>query len=599
MYRIGLDVGSTTAKIAVIDKHSNLAHSGYVRHNTQIYETVSALLSAASPVVGNYPVSLTITGSAGIGICESTGIAFIQELIAATEVMQRCYPQVKTLIDIGGEDSKMIFFSENRIPDIRMNGSCAGGTGAFIDQMAALLNIETADMSLLAAQHQNIYPIASRCGVFAKTDVQNLISRKIPKEDIAASVFHAVAVQSLNTLARGYDVLPQVMFIGGPFTFLPELVTAFVRILNITSADMVRPEHPEIIPATGAALACKNDHAVPISQWLATIAERPLQHQKNFTHRLAPLFHSEIEWKTWQEDHIPLSVKRVTLSDYKGTGCFVGIDSGSTTTKIVVLGENDELLFGFYRNNEGQPVETVHAGLQQFRSELAMVGLRLVIRRSVATGYGEDLIKAAFGIDEGVVETIAHYAGTSHIDPCVSFILDIGGQDMKAIFVRDSVIQRIELNESCSSGCGSFIETFAHNLGMPVREFAQKACQSTAPCDLGTRCTVFMNSKVKQSLRENASVEDIAAGLSYSVIKNVLIKVLNVSNMDDLGERLSVQGGTFRNPSVRRALELLSDKPVVMTDIPELMGAYGAAIIAHRQWLKMDRSKEVEEIASV
>ena len=604
MYRIGLDVGSTTAKIAVIDRQSNLLHTGYVRHNTQIYETVMALLSASLPVVGAHPVSLTITGSAGMGICESTGIAFIQELIAATEVVQRLFPQVKTLIDIGGEDSKMIFFAENRIPDIRMNGSCAGGTGAFIDQMAALLNVETNDMSLLAARHRNIYPIASRCGVFAKTDVQNLISRKIPKEDIAASVFHAVAVQSLNTLARGYDVLPQVMFIGGPFTFLPELVTSFIRVLKITPEDTVRPVHPEIIPAIGAALACTRDDAVPVSQLLSVIAERPQQHQKNAANRLAPLFRSDTEWQTWQKEHTPVAVKRTSLAAYEGSGCFVGVDSGSTTTKIVALGDDDELLFAFYRNNEGQPVETVHAGLQQFRSELAIAGKRLVIRRSVTTGYGEDLVKAAFGIDEGVVETIAHYAGASHIDPAVSFILDIGGQDMKAIFVRDGVIQRIELNESCSSGCGSFIETFARNLGMPVREFAQKACQSVAPCDLGTRCTVFMNSKVKQSLRENATVEDIAAGLSYSVIKNALVKVLNVTNMDDLGERLSVQGGTFRNPSVRRALELLSDKPVVMTNIPELMGAYGAAIIAHKQWRNMAEHEnvenfEIEEMISV
>ena len=586
MYRIGLDVGSTTAKIAIIDGQSKLMHSGYLRHNTQIYETVLLLLSGSSNVVGNEPVALTITGSAGMGICENTGITFIQELIAATEVVRQLYPQVKTLIDIGGEDSKMIFFPENRIPDIRMNGSCAGGTGAFIDQMAALLNVETADLSQLAAKHGNIYPIASRCGVFAKTDVQNLISRKIPKEDIAASVFHAVVVQSLNTLARGYDVMPQIMFIGGPFTFLPELTTAFIRALKISETDIAHSEHPEVIPALGAALSCKIDNTVPMSQLLTIIKEKPLQQQITVTteHRLQPLFNSNDEWKTWQDEHKPIAVKRSFLSDYIGTGCFVGIDSGSTTTKIAVLGEDNELLFGFYSSNEGEPVETVHAGLLQFRNEVAAAGKQLTIRRSVVTGYGEDLIKAAFNIDDGVVETIAHYVGASHIDPDVSFVLDIGGQDMKAIFILDGIIQRIELNESCSSGCGSFIETFSKNLGMPVQEFAQKACQSTAPCDLGTRCTVFMNSKVKQSLRENATVEDIAAGLSYSVIKNALIKVLNVTNMDELGERLSVQGGTFRNPSIRRALELLSNKPVVMSDIPELMGAYGAAIIAHKQY---------------
>jgi predicted CoA-substrate-specific enzyme activase len=582
VYRIGLDVGSTTAKIVIINERSHIIHTNYVRHNTRIYETVSELLAVAAPLVGAVGVALTITGSAGMGICESTGIVFIQELIAATEVVQQFYPQVKTLIDIGGEDSKMIFFPENRIPDIRMNGSCAGGTGAFIDQMASLLNVETAEMNVLAERHQQIYPIASRCGVFAKTDVQNLISHRVPKEDVAASVFHAVAVQSLNTLARGYDVLPQVMFIGGPFTFLPELTTAFVQALNISKDQLFCPEHSEVIPALGAALSGKPDAAVSMTQLLETIACKPQQTVKK--DRLPPLFRSSDEWKKWQETCTPINVKRSSLDAYRGAGCFVGIDSGSTTTKIVALGENDEMLFGFYRNNGGQSVETVHAGLQQFRDALKASDKQLDIYRSVVTGYGEDLIKAAFGIDDGVVETIAHYAGARHIDPDTSFILDIGGQDMKAIFIRDGIVQRIELNESCSSGCGSFIETFSNSLGMPVQEFARKACQSTAPCDLGTRCTVFMNSKVKQVLRENAPVADIAAGLSYSVIKNALIKVLNVTNMDVLGSHLSVQGGTFRNPSIRRALELLSGKPVTMSDIPELMGAYGAAIIAHRQW---------------
>jgi len=585
MYRIGLDVGSTTAKIAVLDENSRLVHTNYVRHNAQIYETVSKMFSE---ITVDEPVNLNITGSAGMGICENTGITFIQELIAATEVIKNLYPQVKTLIDIGGEDSKMIFFHENRIPDIRMNGSCAGGTGAFIDQMATLLHVDNIKMNELAAQYTNIYSIASRCGVFAKTDVQNLISRKIPKQDIAISVFHAIAVQSLNTLARGYDILPQVMFIGGPFTFLPELVKTFIRVLKISLSDVIQPEHPEIVSATGAALLCKRDNSVPINKIRDVIAENQKQKNTVTSKSLAPLFHSKTEWNKWQKDHQPLNIKRTLLKDYKGSGCFVGVDSGSTTTKIVALGDNNELLFEFYKNNEGEPIESVYSGFLQFHEELKTANRNIIIYRTVVTGYGEDLIKAAFNLDDGIVETIAHYAGANNIENDVSFILDIGGQDMKAIFVKDGIIQRIELNESCSSGCGSFIETFAKNLGMSVQDFAQKACESTAPCDLGTRCTVFMNSRVKQSLRENASIEDIAAGLSYSIIKNALIKVLNVTNMDELGDRLSVQGGTFRNSSVRRALEVLTNKPVFMTDIPELMGAYGAAIIAHRQWLDME-----------
>ena len=581
MYRIGLDVGSTTAKIAVIDEHSRLVHTDYVRHNAKIYETVSSLLSA---IKVNEPVNLNITGSAGMGITENTDITFIQELIAATEVVHKFYPKVKTMIDIGGEDSKMIFFHDNRIPDIRMNGSCAGGTGAFIDQMATLLHVDIREMNDLAEQHSTVYSIASRCGVFAKTDVQNLISRKIPKEDIAISIFHAIAIQNLNTLARGFDILPQIMFIGGPFTFLPELLKSFVRVLNISMSDIIKPDHPELIPAIGAALLCSKENYISMNKMHYKIAEMLQRKKTKITKRLPPLFKSENEMKNWQNENKPRIIKRTLLKDYKGTGIFVGIDSGSTTTKIVAIGENNELLFEFYKNNESEPVETAYSGLRQLKEESIGADVPLNILRSVVTGYGEELIKAAFNIDEGVVETIAHYAAACEIEKEVSFVLDIGGQDMKAIFIKDNLIQRIELNESCSSGCGTFIETFAKNIGMSVQNFAQKACASTAPCDLGTRCTVFMNSSVKQALRENASLGDIAAGLSYSVIKNALIKVLNLTNMDELGEKISVQGGTFRNQSVRRTLEILTEKSVFMTDIPELMGAYGAAIIAKRQW---------------
>jgi predicted CoA-substrate-specific enzyme activase len=359
-----------------------------------------------------------------------------------------------------------------------------------------------------------------------------------------------------------------------------------MKVVRLRETDVVRPEHPEVIPALGAALTASGE-AKSINEWKALLHDAP--RQITVKGRLEPLFASSGDFARWQNEHAPVAIPRTALADYTGD-CFLGVDSGSTTTKIVALGENDELLFGFYRNNNGMPVETVQAGLQELKSALDSAGKSPTILRSVVTGYGEDLIRAAFGMDDGVVETIAHYAGARHIDPDVSFILDIGGQDMKAIFIRDGAIQRIELNESCSSGCGSFLETFAHNVGMSAQDFGLCACRSGAPCDLGTRCTVFMNSKVKQALRENATMEDIAAGLSYSVIKNALIKVLNVTNPDDLGERLSVQGGAFRNPSVRRALEILSGKPVVMTDIPELMGAFGAAVIAARQWRRLTQA---------
>jgi len=585
-YTAGIDIGSTTAKIAMVDESARIIYSEYKRHNAKIYQTVDSLLENAGKTSGNCEISLLITGSAGIGVAEKTSIPFIQEIIASTEVIKKQHPSVKILIDIGGEDSKMIFFHPNKVPDIRMNGSCAGGTGAFIDQMANLLNVSLPELNELAKDYKHIYPIASRCGVFAKTDIQNLVSRKIPKQDIAASIFHAVAIQTINTLARGIDITPKIMFAGGPFTFLSELSKFFLNNLKVNQSDIITPTNPELLPALGAAII---ENEVRFDTTLEELREKLNADDKNTIkakHRLPPLFNSKKEFDEWDSERINTRVKQISLDDYKGTTCCIGIDSGSTTTKIVAIGSNKELLFKYYHNNNGNAIDSVIKELREFNTELKRHNKSIRIVKTAVTGYGEDLIKAAFGIDIGMVETIAHYTAAKHFNDKVTFILDIGGQDMKSIFINNGIINRIELNESCSSGCGSFIETFSNALGHKISDFAQMACESNTPCDLGTRCTVFMNSKVKQSLRENAYTEDIAAGLSYSVIKNALYKVLKLKDISELGEHIVVQGGAFKNPSIHRALELMTERKVICSDIPEQMGAYGAAIIAHDEYIK-------------
>lgn len=582
-YFAGIDVGSTTAKIAVLDHENNLIFSRYTRHNTRIHQTVIQLLTETRQNIGNVHLKIRITGSAGIGVSEKSGIPFVQEVVAASEVIKKVYPQVKTLIDIGGEDSKMIFFYDNKAPDIRMNGSCAGGTGAFIDQMASLMNVPITDFNEFASKYSKIYTIASRCGVFAKTDVQNLLSRKISKSDIAASVFHAVAIQSMNTLARGFEIVPNVMFSGGPFTFLPELKNTFVRDLRLKKEHVVHAEHAELLPAMGAALVAKNSLHITIDELIKKV--KATVNNITINNRLEPLFKSDDEFVIWDQKRIGFHVPRRKIIDMDTQECFLGIDSGSTTTKICLINSEKELLFTFYANSKGNPVETVQKGLFQLRDELKKHSKNAIIKRAAVVGYGEDLVKAAFNIDDGIVETMAHFNAAKYFNKDVSFIMDIGGQDMKAIFVEKGMINRIELNESCSAGCGSFIETFGSSLGYRADDFAKVACKAEAPSNLGTRCTVFMNSKVKQSLRENATVGDIAAGLSVSVIKNALYKVLKLKDIGELGENIVVQGGAFRNPSIQRALEIHTGKKVICSDIPEQMGAYGAAIFALEKYL--------------
>lgn len=580
-YRAGIDIGSTTAKLVVLNPAADVVFSVYRRHNAQTLETLLSILQEAQAELGDVSLSVQVTGSAGMGITEKFGLPFIQEVIASAEVVRQRYPQVKTLIDIGGEDAKMIFFNPSGPPDMRMNGACAGGTGAFIDQMATLLNIPVAELNTLAQQPHTLYPIASRCGVFAKTDVQNLLSREVSHADIAASIFRAVVLQTLSTLSRGRTARPHILFSGGPLTFLPALKTFFIEALALSPADVVAVDHAELLPALGAALARTEQlHITTLSALSARLSALEST-QILIQPRLPRLFNDQADFDGWLAEQARYTTPRAAIKELvENRPCFLGVDSGSTTTKLVLIDEEGRLVFEHYRHNLGNPIQAVREGLTLLNEAFARHQRAPRIGRSIVTGYGEDLIRAAFGFDEGMVETLAHFRAARAFNPNVSFILDIGGQDMKAIFVNNGHIQNIEINEACSSGCGSFIQTFAQSLGYSPADFATAACLSEAPCDLGSRCTVFMNSRVKQSLRERATVGDISAGLAYSVIKNAINKVLKITDSGVLGDHIVAQGGSFRNKAIHKALEILLDRPVLCPDIAELMGAYGAALTA-------------------
>lgn len=588
IYNIGLDVGSTTLKLVFVDENGDVIYSEYRRHHADIFGTLKAGFDNALAKLGDGAANLVVTGSAGMGVAERSGLPFVQEVVAAAEVIRVKYPETKTFVDIGGEDAKMIFFEEGKSPDIRMNGSCAGGTGAFIDQMATLLGRDVSELSGLALAARTVYPIASRCGVFSKTDIQNLLARNVSREDIAASIFHAVALQCIGNLARGFDILPKAFFCGGPFAFIPALRKAFQSELNLRDEDCIFCENAAIVPAWGCALTAltrsreNSDAAFPSMSEMATRLEEQKSAVGNAPRAgaLPRLFKNREDFDAWFKSKQGGVIPEISFDEYDGSLCFLGIDSGSTTTKIVITDSRERVLYRFYQKSQGDALGTVEAGLTAFLDAAHAAGKEIRIARSCVTGYGEDLVKAAFNLDEGIVETIAHYRAARKFKPDVSFILDIGGQDMKAIFVENQAINRLEINEACSSGCGSFVEAFAASLKHPVAEFAQMACFSEAPCDLGTRCTVFMNSKVKQCLREGASVPDIAAGLSFSIIKNCLHKVLKIRDISELGDNIVVQGGTFRNLSVVRAFETLTKKSVIFTNMPELMGAYGCALYA-------------------
>lgn len=595
MLKTGIDIGSTTVKIVATDNSGKILFSRYRRHNANAKEVVANLLTEMKDHCGDIEADIKMTGSVGMGFSEKYGLPFVQEVVAATKAVQSLYPGTATLIDIGGEDAKVVFFSNGRATDLRMNGNCAGGTGAFIDQMAVLLNVSVDELDRLASNSARTYPIASRCGVFCKTDIQNLIARNVSRADIAASIFHAVAVQTVVTLAHGCKIEPPVLVCGGPLTFMRSLRTAFMNYLSLSGDNFILPENGNLLPALGAAMT-NNGSSQPrrLSDIIAELGKTNNQ-ESTLSRKLRPIFSNEKEHSEWLQrmdgHNIPslqttagstLPDNWPTHDDRQATEVYIGIDSGSTTTKIVVTDTRLNIIYSYYNTNNGDPVKTVEEGLSKLKEQCDKRGINMRVAGSCSTGYGEDLIKAAFQMNAGIVETIAHYTAARHLDPDVSFILDIGGQDMKAIFVNNGIIDRIEINEACSSGCGSFIETFAKTLGHTAHGFAEAACRSTAPCDLGTRCTVFMNSKVKQALREGAGINDIAAGLAYSVVKNCLYKVLKLKDVSQLGDHIVVQGGTMRNDAVVRALELLTCTEVTRCDMPELMGAYGCAIYASK-----------------
>jgi len=574
-FSLGIDIGSTTVKIVLINDKKELLFSDYERHYANIQETLASLIIKAEEALGDLSIRPVITGSGGLTISKHLEVPFVQEVIAVATSLQDYAPQTDVAIELGGEDAKIIYFSNG--VEQRMNGICAGGTGSFIDQMASLLKTDAAGLNEYAKDYKAIYPIAARCGVFAKSDIQPLINEGATKPDLAASIFQAVVNQTISGLACGKPIRGNIAFLGGPLHFLNELRNAFIRTLKLTDEQIISPENSHLFAAIGAAMNSKED-----SRTLSSLHKKLSQGIKmDFeVHRMKALFKDEAEYDEFIKKHSVHTVKKGNLSEYKGN-CFLGIDAGSTTTKVALVGEDGSLLYSFYSNNNGSPLKTTIKSLKEIY-ELLPDGVKIV--RSCSTGYGEALIKAALVLDEGEVETVAHYHAAAFFEPDVDCILDIGGQDMKCIKIKNNSVDNVLLNEACSSGCGSFIETFAKSLNYEVEDFAKVALYAKNPIDLGTRCTVFMNSKVKQAQKEGATVADISAGLAYSVIKNALYKVIKITNPKDLGKKMVVQGGTFYNDAVLRSFEIISGCEAVRPDIAGIMGAFGAALIAREHY---------------
>ena len=575
-YRAGIDIGSTTVKLVLLDEEGKLLFGEYRRHCAHTQEALSALLREARERVGDCALRAKITGSGAINLAKALGIPFVQEVVAVADALRREAPQTDVAIELGGEDAKIIYFGTTL--EERMNGVCAGGTGSFIDQMAALLQTDAAGLDREAEKYQQIYPIAARCGVFAKTDIQPLINEGATKADLAASIFQAVVNQTISGLACGKPIRGHVAFLGGPLHFLPQLKAAFIRTLKLTDETAIDPPNSHLFAAMGAALDETACEALPIASLIDRLTSGV---EMAFElHRLPALFASQEDYDAFCARHARAVVEKGDLASYTG-GCFLGVDAGSTTTKLALIGERGELLWSYYANNQGSPIETAKRAVSALARELPE-GAHIL--RECSTGYGEALLKAAFSLDEGEVETIAHCTAAAFFDPQVDCVLDIGGQDMKCIKLHNGSVDNVLLNEACSSGCGSFIENFAASLGYSAEDFAKEALFAPHPVDLGTRCTVFMNSNVKQAQKEGAGVPDISAGLAYSVIKNALYKVIKLADPSELGAHVVVQGGTFYNKAVLRAFERISGAEAVCPDISGLMGAFGAALIARSHY---------------
>lgn len=571
--KLGIDIGSTTVKIAILDENDKLLFADYERHYANIRETLKDLLEKAHGKLGEIAVAPMITGSGGLTLAKHLEIPFVQEVVAVASALEHDAPQTDVAIELGGEDAKIIYFEGGNVEQ-RMNGICAGGTGSFIDQMASLIQTDATGLNEYAKNYQEIYPIAARCGVFAKTDIQPLINEGATKEDLSASIFQAVVSQTISGLACGKPIRGHVAFLGGPLHFLSELRAAFIRTLKLDDEHTILPENSHLFAAIGSALNYKEDAATTLETIQGKLSSDI--HMEFEVERMEPLFASPADYDTFLARHGNNHVKTRDLASYQGD-CFLGIDAGSTTTKTALVADDGSLLYSFYDNNNGNPLATCIRSIQEIYS-LLPEGAHIV--HSCSTGYGEALIKAALMLDEGEVETVSHYYAAAFFEPDVDCILDIGGQDMKCIKIKNQTVDNVQLNEACSSGCGSFIETFAKSLNYSVQDFAKEALFAKNPIDLGTRCTVFMNSKVKQAQKEGASVADISAGLAYSVIKNALFKVIKLADAKELGKNIVVQGGTFYNDAVLRSFEKIAGVHAVRPDIAGIMGAFGAALIA-------------------
>lgn len=575
-YRLGIDIGSTTVKIAILDEKSEVLFSDYQRHFANIQETLARLLIAAKEKLGELDLIPMITGSGGLTLATHLHVSFVQEVVAVATALKAIAPKTDVAIELGGEDAKIIYFTGGI--DQRMNGICAGGTGSFIDQMASLLQTDASGLNDYAKSYKAIYPIAARCGVFAKSDIQPLINEGATREDLAASIFQAVVNQTISGLACGKPIRGHVAFLGGPLHFLPELKNAFVRTLRLTDEYIINPENSHLFAAIGSAMSAEQEAGVDINDLIERLQKGvSMDHE---VQRLEPLFRNDTEYREFEARHTGHSVKSGDFESYEGK-IFLGIDAGSTTTKIALIGEDGQLLYKFYSSNEGSPLTTAIRAIEEIQKRMHP---NAEIVYSCSTGYGEALLKAAFQLDEGEVETISHYYAAAFFEPDVDCILDIGGQDMKCLRIKDHTVDSVQLNEACSAGCGSFIETFAKSLGYSVQDFAKEALFAKNPVDLGTRCTVFMNSNVKQAQKEGATVADISAGLAYSVIKNALFKVIKIADASSLGKHIVVQGGTFYNDAVLRAFERTAECQCVRPDIAGIMGAFGAALIARERW---------------
>ena len=603
--RMGIDVGSTTVKVVVLDENDEFIYSEYERHRADIRSTIIAVVGRAldaiqekCPEGEKQTISVKVTGSGGLAVSHWLSIPFIQEVVASTTAVQKIIPQTDVVIELGGEDAKITYFTGG--VEQRMNGTCAGGTGAFIDQMAALLETDAPGLNELAKGATTIYPIAARCGVFAKTDIQPLINEGARREDIAASIFQAVVSQTISGLACGKPIRGNVAFLGGPLHFLDQLRQRFIITLKLEGDAIIVPENSQLFVAAGAAFSAEKTYTclnptqtnpfVSVSQLregLKTLVDAEMTEVQ----RLEPLFRNEAELEEFHKRHAQEMAASAPLTQAKGP-VFLGLDSGSTTTKAILIDKEGRILWRFYDVNAGNPVDLAVRVLKDLYKQLPE---DVYIARAVSTGYGEALFQAALGVDSGEVETIAHYRAADFFVPGVEFLLDIGGQDMKCLRMKDGAITNIQLNEACSSGCGSFLDNFARTMGMDVREFSKIALLADKPVDLGSRCTVFMNSRVKQAQKEGASVADISAGLSYSVIKNALFKVIKLRKASDIGSKVVVQGGTFFNDAVLRAFEKIAGVNVFRPDVAGLMGAYGSALIAYDQWVDLTTPKPGQE----